>query len=155
MPQCEICGKATALCQCIIEGCEMSVCNVCSKYGERVSDFSMPSNVKKKDAKKETPRETRKEGETEIVVSSGAGNKVKDAREKKGLTQDQLAKAVAEKSSVIQRIEAGHMAPTITTAEKLEKFLGIKIVEEAEETEIRKGASEDEGFTIADLLKKK
>lgn len=155
MPQCEICGKATALCKCIIEGCEMSVCNVCSKYGERTSDFSMPSNIKNKDAKKEKPMERNKESEKEIAVSSGAGSRIKDARERKGLTQDQLAKAVAEKSSVIQRIESGHMAPAIATAEKLEKFLGIKIVEEVEAAEIRKEAPGDEGFTIADLLKKK
>ncbi|MDD4878669.1 MAG: multiprotein bridging factor aMBF1 [Candidatus Nanoarchaeia archaeon] len=155
MPQCEICGKATALCRCIIEGCEMSVCNVCSKYGERKSDFSMPLVGKKKDARKEKPMETRREDEKEIVVSSGAGNRVKDAREKKGLTQEQLAKAIAERSSVIQRIEAGHMAPAIATAEKLEKFLGIKLFEEMEAVEIQKGNSENEGFTIADLLKKK
>ncbi|MDI6737680.1 MAG: multiprotein bridging factor aMBF1 [Nanoarchaeota archaeon] len=158
MPQCEICGKATALCQCIIEGCEMSVCNACSKYGEKVSGFSLPSagkKAQKEQLKKEAARTALKGAETEISVSSGAGNKVKNAREKKGLTQEQLAKAVAEKASVIQRIESGHMSPAIATAGKLERFLGIKIVEEAEAVEVRKEASEDEGFTIGDLIKKR
>lgn len=155
MGQCEICGRDAALCGCVIEGCTMSVCNVCCKYGEKVSDFSMPKTGKKANVKKENARASMKSAETEILVCSGAGKKIKDARERKGLTQEQLAKAVAEKLSVIQRIESGHMSPAITMAEKLEKFLSIKILEEVETAEISKEASEDEGFTIGDLIKKK
>lgn len=155
MSQCEICGKDTALCQCLIEGCTMSVCNNCAKFGEKLSGFSMPSVQREGKRRAAMPAKNEIKKETEIIVSSSAGNKVKDAREKKGLTQEQLAKAVAEKSSVIQRIESGHMSPAIVTAEKLEKFLGIRIMEEMESEEIRKEASDDEGFTIADLIKKK
>lgn len=151
MAHCEICGKDTALNRCKIESCEMSVCGNCSKFGEKIlGQPSAISSVQKKSMQQG------KNNELEQFISKNAGNKIKNARETKGLTQEQLAKAIAEKASVIQRIESGHMSPAISTAEKLERFLGISIVEESEETEIRKEASnEDEGYTIADLLKKK
>ncbi|MFH1065409.1 MAG: multiprotein bridging factor aMBF1 [Nanoarchaeota archaeon] len=157
MAHCEICGKDTALNRCKIEGCEMSVCVNCSKFGKIVPGFSNNSVQKKgKPGMAMNYARNNKENGTEINVSSGAGNKIKNAREAKGLTQEQLAKAIAEKASVIQRIESGHMSPAISTAEKLERFLGISIVEETEETETRRKAPDkEEGFTIADLLKKK
>ena len=151
MAHCEICGKDTDLNRYRIEGCEMSVCNNCSKFGEKLlGQSSATSSFQKKTLQQE------KGNESEQFIGKSAGNKIKNAREKKGLTQEQLAKAIAEKASVIQRIESGHMSPAISTAEKLERFLGIKIVEESEETEIKKQAPDKEkGFTIADLLKKK
>ncbi|MFA5887184.1 MAG: multiprotein bridging factor aMBF1 [Candidatus Nanoarchaeia archaeon] len=171
MAHCEICGKDTDLNRYRIEGCEMNVCANCSKFGERIlGQSSATSSFQKKALQKQLQQE--KGNESEQFIGKSAGDKIKNAREEKGLTQEQLAKAIAEKASVIQRIESGHMSPAISTAEKLEKFLGISIVEvlenprfsaprdevsmESEETETKKQASDDdEGFTIADLLKKK
>lgn len=151
MAHCEICGKDTDLNRHRIEGCEMSVCANCSKFGEKLlGQSSATASFQKKTLQQEKGKES------EQFIGKSAGNKIKNARQTKGLTQEQLAKAIAEKASVIQRIESSHMSPAISTAEKLEKFLGISIVEEAEETEIRREAPDkEEGFTIADLLKKK
>jgi putative transcription factor len=155
MAHCEICGKDTALNRCKIEGCEMSVCINCSRFGEKILGQSSATNYFQKKILQK-PLQQEKGSESELFIGKSAGNKIKNAREEKGLTQEQLAKAIAEKASVIQRIESGHMSPAISTAEKLEKFLGISIVEESEETETRRESPDkEEGFTIADLLKKK
>jgi len=141
-----MCGKATELVSCIIEGCEMSVCNSCAKYGA-VQEF----------ARSFTPKRAEKmqTAESEEIVIADSAAKVKNARESKKLTQEQLAKAIAEKESVIHRIESGNMVPSISTARKLERFLDIKLVERAEEEKAVFAAPSSEGFTIGDLLVKK
>lgn len=146
MPHCEMCGKATELVSCVIEGCEMAVCNACTRYGTVQAAVKSPAF--KKAEKMQAPA-------IEEVVIADSALKVKNAREKKQLTQEQLAKAIAEKESVIHRIESGNMVPSIATAKKLERFLDIKLIEIAEEEEAVIAAPSSEGFTIGDLLVKR
>ena len=80
--------------------------------------------------------------------------RIKDAREKMGLTRELLATMVGEKVSTIRRIETGTLEPTVTLAKKLEKVLKIKLVEVYEEEEIssRKSYSEEFEPTLGDLV---
>ncbi len=149
MSQCEICGKITELVKCSVEGCEMSVCRNCARFG---SVTEREPETKAAGAKQIRPPAKQDEEEPVIV---GASVKVKDARERKGLTQEQLAKAVAEKESVIHRIESGAMMPTLATAEKLERFLGIKLIEKIWKNEGAVNETKSESFTIGDLIMKK
>lgn len=151
MPHCEMCGKATELVSCVIEGCEMSVCGACVRYG---TVTAMPASAAAKSAAFKKAGKTEKAGIEEAVVADSA-LKVKNARESKKLTQEQLAKAIAEKESVIHRIESGNMVPSIPTAKKLERFLDIKLVEIVEEEKAVIAAPSSEGFTIGDLLVKR
>ncbi|HII16115.1 MAG TPA: TIGR00270 family protein [Nanoarchaeota archaeon] len=146
MGQCEICGKTTELARCMIEGCEMSVCRNCARFGT-ASEMRTDAPIRAAGAAK-TP--ARQEEEEPAIVNASA--KVKDAREKKGLTQEQLAKAIAEKESVVHRIESGAMMPTLATAEKLEKFLGIKLIEKIMKIEGAAKEGKSESFTIGDLV---
>jgi len=121
MPQCDICGREAQLVDAVIEGSVLSVCKDCARHGTIIKAHSTEPKVAK-----EKPKETIK-GE-ELFVSDCA-EKVKRARERMGITQEQLAKAIAEKKSLIHRIETGQAEPTLATALKLERFLGIKIIE--------------------------
>ena len=69
--------------------------------------------------------------------------RVKRARERLGWTQRMLAQKAKVSENVIKRIEAGTLTPSIDLAKRLEKILGIKllepVVEEGEEYSGEKG----------------
>jgi putative transcription factor len=64
----------------------------------------------------------------DIAVAEGFGSLVRRAREKMGLSLEDLGRKVAEKVSVIKKIEAEKMMPDQRVAEKLEHALGIKLL---------------------------
>lgn len=51
-----------------------------------------------------------------------------EARTKKGLTQEQLAKKLGTKQSAIARLESGNINPSISFLEKITQALGSKLV---------------------------
>jgi putative transcription factor len=79
---------------------------------------------------------------------------IKSAREKTGLKQEELAKKIAEKESVIHKLESGIMKPDIPLARKLEKFLRITLVESVEVSDdVEEKRSSSEGLTLGDLIR--
>jgi len=143
--QCDMCGKEEQLVDAIVEGSMLSVCSRCAKHGNIIAV------VKNQEPVRQYAPELI--AETEIEIGECA-KQVKKAREKKGLTQKKLAQALAEKESVIHRIESGKIKPTVNVAKKLEQFLGIKIVEEftPEPTEVKRLNLRDPELTIGDLI---
>ncbi|MFH0797830.1 MAG: multiprotein bridging factor aMBF1 [Candidatus Woesearchaeota archaeon] len=146
MAQCEMCGKDTSLVNAIIEGTTLSVCTNCAKYGnilQPVKSYAKPKGYGSHFT----------EQETEAIVED-YGARVKNARERKDMKQEDLAKAIAEKESVVHKIESGRMEPSFTIAKKLEHFLGIRLITkvklsaDALETEKSSG-----GMTIGDMIK--
>ena len=148
MASCEICGKKFEnLTKAIVEGVMVEVCSECSKYGKVVSvrkPLIEPRRVIS--VKTQTVYED---------ITEGYAYLVKNAREKKGLKQEELAKNIAEKESVIQKIESNSMKPTVQLAKKLEQFLGISLMEEIEEKKDVNLNLKDSGLTIGDLIKLK
>lgn len=57
------------------------------------------------------------------------GERVKRLRKQKGLTQEQLADKVRVSSTYIGFIEQGQRNPSINTADKLARVLGVKLSE--------------------------
>ncbi|MBS3150218.1 TIGR00270 family protein [Candidatus Woesearchaeota archaeon] len=146
MGSCEICGrKSDNLIKAIVEGVMIGVCSECSKYGKVVA-------IRKPLIEPRRSISIKTNDSYESIVENYA-NLVKTAREKKGMKQDELAKTLAEKESVIQKIEGGNLRPQINLARKLEKFFNIKLIEKLEE---RKDVSlnlKDSSLTIGDILK--
>ena len=68
----------------------------------------------------------------QMVVSDYA-QKIRKAREKMGLTQEEFAKKLAEKWSIMQKIESGQFKPSIEMARKLERILNIELIEQYSE----------------------
>ncbi|HYD03111.1 MAG TPA: multiprotein-bridging factor 1 family protein [Alphaproteobacteria bacterium] len=161
MASCELCGKNTAEFKTQVEGTMMNVCKDCSRFG----DVKGKSNVRI------VVQESRKPAfkEPEYIFVSGYGNIVKNAREKLKLTQEDFAKKISEHKSLIHQVESEHIKPSIVFAKKLEKSLGITIVEEVVEDKDNKNsnqnqqknfsgrnsASTSQGLTFADFIKKK
>lgn len=81
--------------------------------------------------------------------------RVRRAREKLGLTQKELAIRVKVGEKVIKRIEAGTLVPSIELARRLERVLGVKLLEpvaELEEEPETGGGREDKFYlTLGDI----
>jgi len=146
---CEMCGRETELYETIVEGTKLEVCKDCSSFGNVVA---------KKEGIEEKVKPWISEkrilpGEKEIVVDDCA-NIVKSARERKKMTQKDLAMAIAEKESVIHKIESGQIIPWMKTAKKLEQFLRVKLITKYEgNSEGVRIDFKDNTMTIGDILK--
>jgi len=151
---CDMCGKGVGdsdLFFTKVEGTMLRLCKGCCKYGK----------VLKKVRPQVIPREQPKfavvksEDQIEEMIVEDYANKIKFAREGKGIKQEDFAKQINEKESLIHNIETGHMEPNIKLAKKIEKKLGIKLVEEVElrAHESPKSSKKFENLTIGDLIK--
>lgn len=92
-----------------------------------------------------------------IIYVEGFGELIRKAREKAGLTQDQLASKLGVKVTLLKKIEREDIRPTLDLARKIEKFLKIKIIDvEQELPSIPKsiGLAKKEEMRIEDFMKK-
>jgi putative transcription factor len=74
--------------------------------------------------------------ESELEVRRDYAKVLREAREKMGLTQEELGKKINEKASVISHLEGGKLKPDIALARKLEHFFKIKLLVTPEEEEV-------------------
>tara|TARA_Y100000310_G_scaffold342188_1_gene444202 strand:- start:615 stop:1061 length:447 start_codon:yes stop_codon:yes gene_type:complete len=147
MANCDMCGKEGELIDAVVEGAMLKVCFSCKDHGN-VIPVVKPNFVKSKVIEQA-------EEEIEVVVDNYS-ELVKKAREKKGLKQEELAKDVGEKESVIHQIESGGLKPTFKIANKLEAYLNISLIERAKKVDVKKKKNidfSDKSLTIGDLLK--
>ncbi len=77
---------------------------------------------------------------------------IRRARERKGWTHEDLAKRINEKVSVIHRLESRRMRPTLGLARKLEKELGVELLEEVTDIPLDLASSGGEEPTIGDVV---
>jgi len=139
--QCELCGKKEAEFSALIEGVELKVCSSCAKHGQVLKK---PAYAENRKVRVELP---------EFVIVENFAEIIKKKRESMNLTQEDFAKKVNQKLSLMQNIESGHIKPTIDVAKKLEKILGIKLVKELKFEKVDLGKKSSEGLTIGDLIK--
>lgn len=152
MSLCDMCGKEIPSVLAEVEGTNLNVCDKCARFGKIIKKLNIiPANAKRGTPKK---KESQIE-EKEIVetIQEGFGKAIKEAREKLGLNQEDFAKKINEKVSVIHSLESEHHEPSIELARKLEKQFHIKIVEEREVEKISVGKKSPNQMTIGDLIK--
>ena len=150
--QCELCGKDTEkIVRVSIEGVEMEVCTSCSAHGKKIIRPRVQKVVvSRKDARSQQQEETMEE-----VVSNYASI-LKSAISKKDIKLEYLAKRLGLKESQLRHYEQGKMKPNISDARNLERFFGIKIVENVK---VKRNLSElsqensKRGLTIGDMIK--
>jgi putative transcription factor len=155
--QCEMCGSVidSGLFKTKIEGSVINVCNKCSRYGVVVAQVkSVPilSRDKKEKSEKKTDHVSQ-ETETIFVIAPNYATKIKSGRERLGLKQEELAKKLNERDSLLSKIESGAIEPSIKLAEKLERFFNIKLIEEHKEDGKLVIQGKATGATIGDLAK--
>lgn len=80
------------------------------------------------------------------------GQRVIDARRKRGIEQRDLARAISERINIIQRVEKGHH-PGDPVIKKLERFLDIELMIERSPEEQRKvGPDAGRAMTLGDYI---
>jgi putative transcription factor len=149
---CDLCGKEDELVDAIVEGSMVEVCLECAKHGNVVT-------VNQPVVEKQIERKREEEGMIEYidVIVDDFPERIKKARERKGLKQEDLAKAIGEKESVIHQLESGRLKPSFKLAKKLEVFLNISLIESVEQSMSKEEKAidfRDKRITIGDLLKK-
>lgn len=146
---CDMCGKETKLFITRIEGSELKLCKQCSVYGEIVRPVQAPAPP----AKRPTPIQRAEEETVEMIVQDYA-EKIKRAREKSGLKQEDFARKINEKASLVHKMESGRFKPSLKLAKKLESSLGIKLIEEFKQSEMPTFSTKSKSMdlTVGDLI---
>ena len=81
---------------------------------------------------------------------------VRQAREKKGWSREELGDKIYEKASVVNRIESGKMVPDLKLARKIEKIMKIVLIEKTDDVSADEtGHSKVRGATIGDIATNK
>jgi putative transcription factor len=145
-----------------VEGAELSVCSKCERFGTEVqqvrrTDLRAPQ---KGPATRAAPgpaggapqvrykRDMFDFIEGDIVDDYAA--RIRHAREEKGLSQKDLAMQMKEKEHLIRKIENSELIPEEDVRKKLEKTLGIRLID-APVTEEEKKVQSRLAPTLGDL----
>lgn len=124
MGTCEMCGEQGDVKKTRVEGTVLKLCDDCQEVGEVVKSGSSSSRSSKQSSSKPSLPDDSEE------IAPDFNERVKAAREAKELSVQDLADAMKEKKSVVQRVEAGKLAPDRSLARKFEKHLGVDLYEE-------------------------
>jgi len=144
---CEICGAETQLYLTSVEGTTLKLCNKCSSHG------TVQKTVQKLPEHRITQPIQKIVPEVEEVIVENYADIMRQAREKRGLKQEDFAKLVNEKESLIHHIETSRIRPDIKLGRKLEHFLGVKLVEELTYHESPQTQRKDAGMlTLGDIV---
>lgn len=164
---CEMCGKEVPRLRKVQIGASvLEVCNECAKFGSDIAmeaakgepitsgtaAIAAPPQPRTYDPTPRRQRDALSRGDLELVEDFS--KRISKARQGKDWTQDDLAKRMNEKKSVVSRLETGEMRPTEKLIKKLEKELDIKLKERMEfQVETSKKTVGTGGVTLGDLIK--
>jgi len=165
--ECPICGgiiwgKGKRV---LLEGAKITVCDNCAQYGTKI--YKPPTNVQIKKNAQRKPQTVQKKQrfkpkeveELEIVIDYA--KRIRNVRNNLKLNQDQFAQKLNEKPSLLRRIEAGKVEPTIKLAKKIQEVYKIKLLKKVDETEFSvqktKFMKKSTGSSLGDIafIKKK
>ena len=148
---CEICGREISWGYLVeIEGARLVACADCAERGVIIRKvWDRPAESRKKRA-----RSDQKE-EKEIVLVQDYGRRIREGRERAGLTLEELAKRLHVREGYLHKVEEGELTPTDDLARKLEKVLHINLFEEISEDEVDIPFTDEgsAGLTLGDVVK--
>lgn len=151
---CEVCGNGIRgkAVQVRIEGSLMRTCERCAKFGTQEHQWSEHRQERSIAPRVFRPQPRLAQPVVESDIVENYAELIRHAREKAGLTQEDFGKKINEKASIIARLESRAMVPSTKLARKLEKALGIKLLEKAEEAEVKDSGRGDSELTIGDMI---
>lgn len=160
---CEMCGAEVPRTKLVmVEGAAVHTCPKCEKFASspavKTKDgvVLLPDVAERLDSREKRRKERDiygESGEKELVMDYP--ERIRTGRQRKAMNQEDLAKLINEKKSVIVKVESGEMTPTDQLVLKLEKALNIslrEIIEDAAEVKISNNPG---GLTLGDFIKVK
>ena len=156
---CEMCGRESkGLREAIIDGAKMRVCSDCVKYAEGYVEEPVIKSPPVRTARlvpsrprKTVQKDIYKTMEKELV--SNWSKIIEEARQKKGLTREELGFRIGERIVTIAKIENGDLRPSDQMITKLEKELGISLLEEVKTIPLAQQTQPKDGLTLGDFVK--
>jgi putative transcription factor len=159
--RCEVCGRKihNSPIRAVIEGAKLTVCIECSKHGKIISEEEL--NLEERTPKTQSPilikTQKKKTAEAKVEITQEIvedyDSKIRQAREKFGLSHEELGKKISEKESVLRKIETRKMAPNNLLITKLEHALKIKLLVPISEEKIPQiPKSPNRELTLGDLM---
>lgn len=127
----------------VIEGAKLTVCTECSKHGK--ATWEEPVKTKLNLTTQATPMQgpigpiqirkkvIQAKVDTSQEMIEGYGEIIRQAREKLGLSVEDLGMKINEKASVLRKIELGKISPDNLLASKLERVMKIKLISSVSE----------------------
>lgn len=154
-----MCGREAPLRAATIEGTRMMVCPNCIKFGVAVAGHETEVTGRSRitqalddRAARAKPRDIFEASDTDLVADFG--KRIREGRQRKGLTQEELARKLNERQSVLSRVEAGTQRPSDDLARRLQRELGIQLFEAVASAEPERRTSVGGSFTLGDLIKR-
>jgi|SRR3989337_2634883 len=167
--RCEVCGRKIHENpnRVVIEGAKLYACNECAKHGK--STWEEPPKIKFAELSKQStsgaaptkgPIQIKKKVikakvDTSQEIVEGYSEIIRQAREKLGLSHEDLGMKINEKESVLRKIETGKISPDNLLVSRLEHTLKIKLLVPVEEERtpqnLPKSASQE--LTLGDIIK--
>ena len=134
----------------LIEEAKITVCQNCAQHGIKIRE-NISKSFKKKallSTKASQPKRNINKNlvVNEIEIVPEYAKTIRNSRNSLGLNQDQFAQKLNEKPSLLRRIEAGKVEPTIELAKKIEKVYNIKL--------LQKGDGNDKSVKDSKYMKK-
>jgi putative transcription factor len=88
-------------------------------------------------------------------IAGDYDERIREAREAEGVSQEDLAKSLNEKVSLIRKLERGEMLPSDDVREKLERRLEISLVEGGDGGDDDWSADSSTTTTLGDVVKRR
>ena len=173
MVQCEMCGAETGAPKTIkVEGAELDVCDNCADFGTEVksqsdsgssstkystSSSSSSGSSPQSSSSSSSSRSRRSDMFDDMdELAQDYDERIRNARENAGLSQEELADELNEKASLIRKLERGDTLPSDGVQTKLERKLDISLIAggSTEDEEWSGGSSTGE-YTLGDVVKRK
>lgn len=160
---CELCGKDSKQTKTVfIEGTQLKVCKECEKFGE-TSGGSGPAKkgeapnraiVSERLQARERRMRTKDvyQEETTTDLAPDYPQKIRDARMAHEWKQEDLAARLNERASVVAKLESGTIRPNDDLIKKLERTLGVKLMEKVTVVKPEAGHGASKGLTLGDLM---
>lgn len=151
----------------LIEGAKVVVCDGCAQHGEKVAEkrvlVQQPYKKKAPTKKTKSPSHFKSSGENldDLEIVSDYSEKIRKARQSRGLNQEKFAQNINEKPSLIRRIETGKAKPTLQLAKKIEKAYEVELLKRKEimgdNMDLKKFLKKTDGSSLGDIafIKKK
>ena len=136
---CELCGRIVDKAYVVlIDGAEFIVCEHCKRYGKVIKVLESSPRKKAKSRESKTPDMAKRSQahrsrspdsilEDELVLVPDYGERIREERERRKLTIEELARRLGISASYLRRIEHQKVIPDERTVEKLEEFFGITL----------------------------
>jgi len=155
MSECEKCGRSSrSLILVNIAGAEMMVCHDCARYGTRVQREPPPRPATPQPGSTSVPyRHPKKDAldRVEKELAEDYPRRIQRAREQKSWSREDLGKKINEKVSVISSLEHGTLYPSDKLVRKLEKTLGVELMEPVEDVSSLTTPG-SQGMTLGDFI---